>query len=269
MDAIIIGVVVVVLIIGLVYQGPDYAKMSSDILKSLHENVMKGDTQAMLDLAELYTKGTLVKKNPDMALKLLLEAAKLGNEEAELRLAKLFINSNSEINTLSNNHEFLLSLGHVYYIGTVGQQDYAKAFELYKQAAELGNSTAEFCIGVMYMEGQGVSQDYVQAFQWFKKSAEHGNLNAKFNLGGMYLEGKGVTQNNKLAVNYFKEVEAADPQNAQVLFTLGLIYLSGKGGRLDYNLAYSYFKKAASLGHAEAQNRLEGMNALERVIHKS
>ena len=46
-----------------------------------------------------------------------------------------------------------------YYDGDGVEQDYAKAFELYSEAAEQGDAAAEFSVAYMYDFGEGVELD--------------------------------------------------------------------------------------------------------------
>lgn len=269
MDDIIIGIIIVVFIVFVLCLVSKVDDKPSVPL-TLPQRVAQGDTKAMLELAQVYAEGKRVKKNTAMALKLLLDATKLGNKEAKLKLDQILVDFSVAINTqLDSDHEALFLLGTIYYTGIAGQQDYAKAFEFYKKSAELGNSAAECYLGVMYREGQGVSQDYNQAFIWFKKSAENGELDAKFYLGSMYLKGLGVEQDYKVAFKYYKEVEEAVTEHVEVLFNLGLMYFSGKCGTQDYKLAFDYFNRAANLGNADAQNKLGYMYAHGITVSKN
>ncbi|SES62648.1 tetratricopeptide repeat protein, partial [Anaerobranca gottschalkii] len=44
----------------------------------------------------------------------------------------------------------------------------------YIEQAELGNKEAIYKIGELYFEGEGVEQDYTKAYEWYKKAAELG-----------------------------------------------------------------------------------------------
>ena len=47
----------------------------------------------------------------------------------------------------------------------------AQALHCYLQAAELGDSAAQFNLGSMYANGQGTAQDYAQALRWYQAAA--------------------------------------------------------------------------------------------------
>ena len=52
--------------------------------------------------------------------------------------------------------------------------------------AQQGNSYAPFYLGLMYYNGEGVTQDYKQAVKWWRKAAEQGDASAQYSLGLMY-----------------------------------------------------------------------------------
>src|SRR6266446_4285730 len=46
----------------------------------------------------------------------------------------------------------------------------------------------------MYASGRGVSLDHAQAVQWWRRAAEQGDASAQFNLGLSYRDGRGLPQ---------------------------------------------------------------------------
>jgi TPR repeat protein len=62
------------------------------------------------------------------------------------------------------------------------QQDYAKAKQLWEQAAAQGNAQAQYNLGLLYYNGQGVPQDYTKAREWFEKAAAQGLAQAQQSL---------------------------------------------------------------------------------------
>ena len=55
----------------------------------------------------------------------------------------------------------------------------------------------------MYANGRGVRQDYKKAVEWYRKAANQGVAKAQSNLGGMYYFGQGVRQNKSRAKELF------------------------------------------------------------------
>ncbi len=73
-------------------------------------------------------------------------------------------------------------------------QDYAKAAEWFREAAEQGHLNARFNLALMYGDGQGVPKDY---------AADQGYAKAQNNLGVVYANGQGVTQDYVQAHMWF------------------------------------------------------------------
>ena len=95
------------------------------------------------------------------------------------------------------------SLGVMYLNGEGVPQDYSKAVQWFRKAADQGDAGAQTNLGVMYNQGKGVPQDYAQAMQWYRKAADQGNAWAQSNLGGMYDEGQGVPQDYAKSVQWY------------------------------------------------------------------
>jgi len=55
----------------------------------------------------------------------------------------------------------------------------------------------------MYANGEGVIQDYKQAVKWYRKAAEQGDATAQYNLGVMYDNGRGVPKDYVMAHMYW------------------------------------------------------------------
>jgi|GEM_PF-4137556 len=74
-------------------------------------------------------------------------------------------------------------LGTQYYL----KENYARAKELYIQAAAQGDAMAKYNLGIMYARGRGVKQNDKQgndkqAVEWYTKAAEQGHPKALYNL---------------------------------------------------------------------------------------
>ena len=65
-------------------------------------------------------------------------------------------------------------------------QNYAEAVKWYRLAADQGDASAQYNLGVMYANGQGVPQNHAEAVKWYRLAADQGNASAQFNLGDMY-----------------------------------------------------------------------------------
>ena len=78
-------------------------------------------------------------------------------------------------------------------------KDDAEAVQWYRKAAEQGNDSAQWRLGLMYAAGEGVLKDHAEAVRWFRLAAEQGVADAQNNLGLMYATGKGVLKDFVLA----------------------------------------------------------------------
>lgn len=92
--------------------------------------------------------------------------------------------------------------------------DYAKAFNVFKPAAEQGHARSQYKLGLMYANGYGVEQDHAEAFKWFRLAAAQGERDAHFKLGVMYSNGQGVIQDNVRAHSWFNLAAEAGHEEA-------------------------------------------------------
>jgi len=74
------------------------------------------------------------------------------------------------------------SLGE-YYFQT---KDYDSAHRWYAKAADQGDATAQYNMGVIYAFGHGVSKDQAKAISWYRKAGEQGDADAQFIVGSAY-----------------------------------------------------------------------------------
>jgi TPR repeat protein len=64
----------------------------------------------------------------------------------------------------------------------------------YLQAADTGDSQAQYNLADFYLHSEGVSQDDAAAFVWFQKAAAQGRAGARIMLGSMYAVGRGTAK---------------------------------------------------------------------------
>ncbi len=112
--------------------------------------------QYALALELLYGKN--IKRDPDRAIELLINSAKLGNLEA------------------------MYEIGDCYLSGTGFKQNDKKAAEWFGLAARRDHAPAQLQMGYLCEGGYGVEKDVNMAMQWFSMAAESGTVKAKFEL---------------------------------------------------------------------------------------
>jgi TPR repeat protein len=120
----------------------------------------KGNTSAMLNLANLYAQGQGVEPDPAEAIRWLEKAAALGDSRAEFEL------------------------GMAYERGIGVDRDPRAAAEWFRRAADQGDKEAQFNLAVMlataYGAGLGESgpEQRAEAIAWLKKAAASGHPDA-------------------------------------------------------------------------------------------
>jgi hypothetical protein len=106
-------------------------------------------------------------------------------------------------------------------------KDYAKAVELWKPLADIGDAAAQYQLGSLYAEGRGVEQNDAIAAVWFQRAAEQGDAAAQYNLAASYAEGLGVIKDDAEAAKWFRR--AADQRMGFAQLNLGMLYAAGRG----------------------------------------
>ncbi len=248
-------------------------------------------SSAGLDDKALYEMGYAIKhitpvtpELTDMTLKLLRASADMGNAEAMVQLGEMYLGGRVPLeNGQDTNQEAMKwwnsawehgaarayhNLGLLYYgvsvPGTGGkgkgvvEQDYAKAFQYFKAAADKGDTKAVRYVGISYENGQGVEQDYAKAAEYYEKNGEG------FYLASLLLEGKGVNQDVQKAIGIYQEVAAkegggsADQDSAEAL---ARIYAEGRYVAADQNKTLEYYQLAAAYGSSDAKAKLSDFAA--------
>ena len=133
-----------------------------------------------------------------------------------------------------------------------------KSFELFGQAADLGNLPALYRLGVCYYDGTGTARDLPLAFSCLKRAAEGGVHEAYYYLGLCYFHGHGCERNDALAYRAFQKCTEAgtDPVTAySSLHYLAVCLAEGRGVKADKAKAFSLFLSVAGQGFAESMYR--------------
>jgi len=90
--------------------------------------------------------------------------------------------------------------------------------EMAQKAADQGDASAQFLLGLMYADGHGVPRDYVKAMHWWHMAAEQGLANAQSTLGFMYANGKGgVPKDEAKAVYWYEQAAEQGDAKAQAM----------------------------------------------------
>ncbi|WAP68005.1 hypothetical protein [Jiella pelagia] len=117
------------------------------------------------------------------------------------------------------------------------------AATLYLEAAEAGQSVAQYELALAFYDGRGVPQDPRRAVEWLEKSSVQGNGFAKYFLGVEKVNGTYVPQDYPGAYQMFEDAAAFGVPEA--LVELGKLAYSGQGVAEDYAKAFDYYRQAA------------------------
>src|SRR5476651_1978333 len=72
----------------------------------------------------------------------------------------------------------------------------------YSQAAQSGDSDAQFYLGALYSSGTGRQRSDEEAFRWFSRAANQGHSHAMLVLAGIYAVGRGTPKDNLSAYKW-------------------------------------------------------------------
>lgn len=161
-----------------------------------------------------------------------LKNAESGNEDAQLKLARMFYDG-----------------------GSVVVRDRAEAYRRYLKVADAGDPLAQHKVGEMLVMGDGTVENLVAAFQYLLKAARQDHTRAQFLVAEMYRLGKGVEKDPKRANEWYERAARRGDGDAQLAWSKRL--QKGEGMFFsDEDQAFEWLKKAALSGNAEACYRI-------------
>lgn len=163
----------------------------------------------------------------------------------------------------------------VYRLGCIyaEEEDYKRALDFCKRAADEKYTPAMSMIADMYYTGRGVKKDYTKAYEYYKSAIGDESSIRALRLGIMSLKGIGTSANYSMAQSNLKKLQKlpdSDPQKPEALFYIGKMLAEGKGIAANEELAMTYYTQAALLGEAEAAYYLGGIyekNKKERFAY--
>jgi TPR repeat protein len=159
--------------------------------------------EALIALGWYHEHGWVVNKDADKALEYYEKAIQLGQISAieyivniyisleEYQLASEWAMKGFEIGDLQS----IAILGSLYEGGIGVKKNLKKAAELFKLAADQGNSTAQYLYSKALSEGKGVRKNIIKAYDYLCKSVVNGNPIA-------------MEEYHKMQTNFFDSIEA-------------------------------------------------------------
>ena len=158
--------------------------------------------------------------DPNKAVDLLIESARLGCGVAKYRLGKMFLRGDE----VAKNVDY--------------------ALRWLEEAVAEGNPFAEYLLGKTYLKGEDVERDLLRAEELLRRSSEQDNRYAEYTLGKNLLDGDLFIQNIPEALKLL--TESADKGFAPAQYLLGKLYCKGEMLPQDLEKAIAYLEQATA-----------------------
>lgn len=126
---------------------------------------------------------------------------------ALMSIAFTFNMLHADTNCTQNAQEGSISFYH---------ENYLEAQKLLSKAAEAGDPSAQYYLGIMYLNGYGVPQNFKRAAMLLTLAAKQNNQDAQAILGWVYKYGVGVPENKIIAYALWNSVAAKGNEWARI-----------------------------------------------------
>jgi TPR repeat protein len=242
----------------------------------------QGDTQAQLDVGNMYLGGIGVAKNAIEAVKWYRMGAEQGHKFCQMTLAVMYETGEEiprDVAEVVKWYRKLAEKGEVHYAYKLGEKyrmgegvpkDAAESVKWYRMGAEQGHDLCQTILGNMYADGVGVSKDATEAARWYRKAAAEGNSLgrsiAQGDLGRLFARGEVLPKDSAEAVTCYRK--AAEYGDAIAQRKLADRYSRGDGVPKNGAEAAMWYRKAAESGDAIAQNILGSMYVIGVAVAK-
>lgn len=233
-----------------------------------------GFEEGMFDMGMLYVHGTGVEENAKSAFKWFRRGAEKGHPMSLYKFGQCYKlgygtdKDEDEAQKWQNkavevwkkaadggDTDAMVRLAELHKEGDVVELDKEESVKWYRKAAESGNAIAQLRLALCYHDGEGIEQDAEEAAKWMLKSAEQGtSRESQWLMGRFYEDGTGVEKNLAEAVKWFERAEKKGFYPAK--YSLAMCYLHGKGVQKDESRAEALLKEAAAGGNESAKKEL-------------
>ena len=241
-------------------------------LRAIQKAADAGSTEGAHRLALVFAEGLAgTARNEARAAELFEKAATAGHARAQLNLGILYFRGQGVARDLVQSRAWLEKAAAggdaqaLYALGRAMEEslgpapaDLTRAADLYRQAAEKGQSLAALRLGLALSEGLGIKRDVAAAQTWLLRAYENGVPEAALALGDLVARGlspRDKTANAPLiqsAVGWYEAAANAGVASAQ--FKLANAHFSGTGVSRDPEKALFWYGRAALQGLPEAQH---------------
>ena len=246
------------------------------------------NVEAMTVLGTLLVDGIGCESDIDDAITVFTRAAVLGSADAYVCLAKIFLSDDFggkspelAIRYLEGARKIgspdaIFMLGEIYEAGALCERDFKKAEACFSEAGALGMREAEERLekiintrNKFFADGNANRKTAPEkAFKAYAIATAMGHKDAPIKLADAYLKGEGTERDRHSAFYWYSEAVKLGDDNA--LYPLGLCYASGVGVNRSFKLAKDTLTKAARLGSEGAKRALKSLyEAKKKKLAKS
>lgn len=152
-----------------------------------------------------------------------------------------------EVAIASDDPEVLNAEALKYARGEGRRKNEARAFELWKKAAEKRHSRSQYNLGLCYLDGVGVSKDTQTAVTWIQKSADANLPVAEYQMALLLSEGVGIPKDPPKAIEWY--LKAAEQGFPPAYGNLGYCYAQAFGVPQSVIESTYWYRKAAEHGN--------------------
>ncbi len=252
---------------GLLMAGVDVPQDQPRAVELYKQASASGNVAATSALASAYLLGTGVAADPQQARQLLDKAIIAGDVGAKRKLGEalirgqgLTLNADAGLTVLTaaagQDVWAKVSLAGFLMAGKDVPKDQSRALDLYRQAADAGNSTALTALATAYQMGNGVAADPTQARAYFLKAIELGSVGARMKLGEALIKGQGLAKDPVAGLMILK---AAAEKDVWAKVALAGLLLAGEHLPKDRDRAIQLFQQAANSGNSFAMSALASL----------
>jgi len=140
----------------------------------------RDDIKSIFRLAQIYSRGEGVQKDPRETIKYLEKGKKLNDNKSIYFLGKLYLRKTPYYDKIEAYNNFVIAantnyapaqniIGELFATGTIVQKDYKLAVKYFEKASKQGLMDANCNLSFMYASGKGVFVNFGRAHQFAKK----------------------------------------------------------------------------------------------------
>ena len=135
--------------------------------------------------------------------------------------------------------------------------EYAKAFQIFEQLSNSGDSQAQYDLSLMYLQGIGAKKNLERGWVWMNRAAEGGNIQAMLELGMRYQKSGSIENAEQMAFFWFQKAAIAGSAAGQ--YNLAHLYEDGNQTPVDLVQAYVWMSLSNRSGNPVAESEAAGL----------